>query len=218
MKTIYIIVSTLLTCALLAFIGHNFEVNYVIKTGFKMGFFLLNIWVFIMLFKSFHFKDPINIHKMAKKEWMRLLVLGIVSASIVLIAYIFLQPFLDMNKIKADLVDRLGITPVGFIFVGLYVSFGNSFLEEYFFRGYIFFNLPRKWGYMYSPLIFSAYHIPMIMLWFSPILIFVCFIGLWVIGLVFHKVNEKNKTIWASWIIHICADIMIILIGCTLFY
>ncbi|WP_369126507.1 CPBP family glutamic-type intramembrane protease [Virgibacillus profundi] len=71
---------------------------------------------------------------------------------------------------------------------------------------------------MYSPLLFAIYHIPMIMLWFGPMLILLCFVGLWIIGLVFHKVNEKNRTIWSSWIIHICADIMIIVIGFTIFY
>lgn len=218
MKKLYIIVSTLLTCALLAFMEHKIEINYALKTGFKIGFFLIVIWIYIVLFRDYSFKTSINVHKLKRKEWIRVVVLGIAAAIFVLVAYLFLGPFLDMNKIKEDLVDRLGITQIGFIFVGLYVSFGNSFLEEYFFRGFIFFNLPRKWGYIFSPLLFSSYHIPMIMLWFSPSLIVVCFIGLWIIGLVFIKVNETNKTIWASWIIHICADIMIILIGCTLFY
>lgn len=92
-----------------------------------------------------------------------------------------------MNAVKRDLTGRLGISADVFIFVGLYISLGNSFLEEYYFRGFIFFNLPRKMGYMYSPLLFSAYHIPMIMMWFSPLLIGLCFVGLWVIGLVFLK-------------------------------
>ncbi|WP_352418238.1 CPBP family glutamic-type intramembrane protease [Proteiniborus sp.] len=30
------------------------------------------------------------------------------------------------------------ITPVNFIYVSLYITFGNSFLEEIFFRGFIF--------------------------------------------------------------------------------
>ncbi|MFZ3577757.1 CPBP family intramembrane glutamic endopeptidase [Virgibacillus sp. DJP39] len=218
MKSFYIVISSLLVCSLLAFIEHGIEINYLIKTGFKIGLFFLVIWTYIQLFKDFRFKHPVSIHKMVKKEWIRVIALGVSSAVIVLLAYILLQPVLDMAKIKEDLVERLGITKTGFLFVGLYISLGNSFLEEYFFRGFIFFNLPRRLGYIYSPLLFSAYHIPMIMLWFSSVLIIVCFIGLWLVGLLFHKVNEKNGTIWASWVIHICADIIIILIGTTLFY
>jgi uncharacterized protein len=125
---------------------------------------------------------------------------------------------ISLDTIKNDITQRLGISATTYIFVGLYVTFGNSFLEEYFFRGFIFFNLPKRLGYIYSPLLFAAYHIPMIALWFSPLIMGLCFLGLWIIGLIFHKVNERSQAIWASWMIHICADIMIILIGLTLFY
>lgn len=214
----FIIISTLITCAILAFIEHGLEINYVIKTAAKICLFFITIWIYIKIFKDFRFRDVLLIHKMEKKDWIRLAVLGLSSAGIVLIAYLALQPFFDAAVIKEDLTNRLGINATGFVFVGLYISLGNSFLEEYFFRGFIFYNLPKKLGYVYSPVLFASYHIPMIMLWFSPVLILFCFIGLWVIGFVFHRVNEKNKTIWSSWIIHICADIMIIAIGLTIFF
>ncbi|OZU90189.1 hypothetical protein CIL03_03335 [Virgibacillus indicus] len=214
----FIIISTLIACAILAFIEHGLEINYVIKTAAKICLFFITIWIYIKIFKDFRFRDVLLIHKMEKKDWIRLAVLGLSSAGIVLIAYLALQPFFDAAVIKEDLTNRLGINATGFVFVGLYISLGNSFLEEYFFRGFIFYNLPKKLGYIYSPVLFASYHIPMIMLWFSPVLILVCFIGLWIIGLVFHMVNEKNKTIWSSWIIHIFADIMIIAIGLTIFF
>ncbi|MEN2766319.1 CPBP family intramembrane glutamic endopeptidase [Ornithinibacillus xuwenensis] len=217
-KTLYIVLSTIVTCGLLAFIEHGIEINYLIKTGLKILLFFITIWIYKRVFQDFQFKNPINLAKMTKHEWRRVILLGIASASIVLIAYLIFLPFIDLNAIKTDLTDRLGITTATYIIVGLYITFGNSLLEEYFFRGFIFFNLPKKVGYIYSPLLFASYHIPMIMLWFDPLIIGLCFIGLWVIGLVFHKVNERNQTIWASWMIHICADIMIIIIGLTLFY
>ncbi|MFS0672559.1 CPBP family intramembrane glutamic endopeptidase [Ornithinibacillus sp. 179-J 7C1 HS] len=217
-KHYYIIISTLITCGLLAFIEHGLEINYLIKTGLKIILFFLTIWSYIILFSDFRFKDPVNLEKITFNEWKRIILLGLSSATVVLIAYLICLPFIDLSAIKSDLTDRLGITTTTYIIVGIYVTFGNSFLEEYFFRGFIFFNLPKKIGYMYSPLLFASYHIPMIAFWFSPTLIAICFVGLWIIGLVFHKVNERNRTIWASWMIHICADIMIILIGLTLFY
>ena len=217
-KHYYIIISTLITCGLLAFIEHGLEINYLIKTGLKIILFFLTIWSYIILFSDFRFKDPVNLEKITFNEWKRIILLGLSSATVVLIAYLICLPFIDLSAIKSDLTDRLGITTTTYIIVGIYVTFGNSFLEEYFFRGFIFFNLPKKIGYMYSPLLFASYHIPLIAFWFSPTLIAICFVGLWIIGLVFHKVNERNRTIWASWMIHICADIMIILIGLTLFY
>ena len=217
-KSTFIIISTLITCSLLAFIEHGIEINYLVKTGLKILLFFLAIWIYILFFKSYKFRDVISIEKITVKEWKRIVILGFSSVAVVLIAYLIFLPLINLDAIKHDLTDRLGINATTYIIVGLYVTFGNSFLEEYFFRGFIFFNLPKKIGYFYSPILFAAYHIPMIMLWFSPLIIGLCFLGLWIIGLVFHKVNERNQTIWASWMIHICADIMIILIGMTLFY
>ncbi|WP_026907615.1 CPBP family intramembrane glutamic endopeptidase [Paucisalibacillus globulus] len=217
-KSTFIILSSLITCGLLAFIEHGIEINYLIKTGLKILLFFLTVWFYIRVYKDFRFKDVISLEKITVKEWKRIVILGLSSAAIVLIAYLLFLPLINLDAIKNDLTDRLGINATTYILVGLYITFGNSFLEEYFFRGFIFFNLPKRVGYIYSPLLFATYHIPMIMLWFSPFIILLCFIGLWVIGLVFHKVNEKNQTIWASWMIHICADIMIILIGLSLFY
>ncbi|WP_052360677.1 CPBP family intramembrane glutamic endopeptidase [Oceanobacillus manasiensis] len=214
----YILLSTLFTCGLLAFIEHGLEINYVIKTICKVSFFFLVVWTYKMIFKDFRFKDVLALSKLGKRDWLKVTLLGLSSAGIVLTAYLLFLPYIDLSLIQQDLTERLGITAAGFIFVGIYISFGNSLLEEYFFRGFIFFKLPRKWGYVYSPLLFAAYHIPMIMLWFTAEIVLLCFFGLWLIGLVFHIVNEKNRTIWASWIIHICADIMIIIIGLRLFY
>ncbi|WP_052345774.1 CPBP family intramembrane glutamic endopeptidase [Paucisalibacillus sp. EB02] len=217
-KSIYIIISTIITCGFLALIEHGIEINYLIKTALKIFLFYLNIRIYILIFKDFRFRDVISIEKLTFNDWKRIVILGLSSAAIVLIAYLIFLPLINLDAIKTDLTQRLGISATTYFFVGLYVTFGNSFLEEYFFRGFIFFNLPKKVGYIYSPLLFAAYHIPMIALWFSPLIIGLCFFGLWIIGLVFHKVNERNQTIWTSWMIHICADIMIILIGLTLFY
>src|SRR5690606_21130601 len=217
-KSIFIILSTIITCGLLAFIEHGIEINYLIKTILKIGLFYLTIRVYIRIFKDYRFRDVISIERISFNEWKRIVILGFTSATIVLIAYLIFLPLISLDTIKNDLTERLGISATTYIFVGLYVTFGNSFLEEYFFRGFIFFNLPKKLGYIYSPILFAAYHAPMIALWFSPLIMGLCFLGLWIIGLIFHKVNERNQTIWSSWMIHICADIMIILIGLTLFY
>lgn len=218
MKKVYILLSTFVTCAVLAIIEHGVEINYVIKTLCKISFFFLVVWSYKKIFKDFRFRDILSFSKLGRREWIKVMLLGLLSAGVVLGAYLLFLPYIDLNLIHQDLTERLGITALGFIFVGIYISFGNSLLEEYFFRGFIFFNLPRKWGYIYSPLLFASYHIPMIILWFTVDIILICFIGLWIIGVVFHLVNEKNRTIWASWIIHICADIMIIMIGLNVFY
>jgi len=49
-KICFLIISTLMTCGLLAFIEHGIDINYVIKTLAKVFFFLLNIWIYILIF------------------------------------------------------------------------------------------------------------------------------------------------------------------------
>lgn len=217
-RTVFILVNTFVICCILAFIEHGLEINYLIKTGFKISLFIVSVLIYIKLFKNFRFRDVLSVKKITNREWIRIILLGLSSALIILVAYLICLPYIALDQVMNDLTERLGITATTYIIVGVYITFGNSFLEEFFFRGFIFFNLPRKLAYLFSPLLFAAYHIPMIMLWFSPLIIVICFIGLWLIGVIFHLVNEKNGTIWASWIIHICADVMIILIGLTLFY
>lgn len=217
-KYYFIVISTLLTCVFLALFEHMVDINYAIKTAAKICLFFLNVWIYIKLFNDFKFGTVFNTSQMNKGEWFRIIGLGVMSASIILIAYVTLKQFIDLTSIKNDLTERLGISASSFIFVGLYITFGNSLLEEYFFRGFIYANLPKKVAYTFSPLLFAFYHIPMIILWFNIVLIILCFIGLWIIGIIFLKVNEATETIWPSWIIHICADIMIILIGFNLFY
>jgi len=45
-----------------------------------------------------------------------------------------------------------------------------------------------------------------------------CLIALFVTGLILNELNRKQKTIYASWVVHIMADIGIMIIGFILFY
>ena len=99
-KIQFIVVSTLVVCGVLAFIEHGLQINYIIKTGLKITLFFLNIWLYILVFKDFKFKDALKINKMKKKAWLRLLLLGACSEIVVLVAYVSLQPFLISPKYK----------------------------------------------------------------------------------------------------------------------
>ena len=61
----------------------------------------------------------------------------------------------------------MGITLDNFIYVTIYISFLNSFLEEFFYRGYAFITLKkhlnRKISYIFSASLFAIYHIGMIL-------------------------------------------------------
>ncbi len=59
--------------------------------------------------------------------------------------------------------------------------FGNSLIEEYFFRGVIFRSLFERlpvFAYIISSLLFSLYHLAIFGTWFSGYILFLALFGL----------------------------------------
>ena len=74
----------------------------------------------------------------------------------------------------SSLSENIGVKSSNFIFVAIYISFANSLLEEFFFRGFAFLKLKevssRKFAYIFSALAFSIYHLAMMIGWFDIVL------------------------------------------------
>jgi len=105
--------------------------------------------------------------------------------------------------------------------VAIYISLINSLLEEFFFRGLGFLTLKkmtsRKFAYLFSAATFSLYHIAIMTSWFAPFLFIVLILSLFVAGIFFNWLNEKNHNIYSSWIVHMGANFAINTIGFILF-
>ena len=115
----------------------------------------------------------------------------------------------------------MGITSDNFIYVSLYISLMNSFLEEFFFRGYGFITLKkytgRRFAYIFSSLIFAAYHVGMLIGMFDLGTLALLLFGLIVGGCIFNYLNEKNNNIYPSWFVHMFANFAINTVGFILF-
>lgn len=101
--------------------------------------------------------------------------LGLVSMVVIGVTYILLRDMIDWSAIRSSMESR-GITETTFVIVFLYIMFGNSLLEEYFFRGIVHYNMSsisRVGAYILSALMFSLYHITIFGTWFSG----------WILGL-----------------------------------
>lgn len=128
-------------------------------------------------------------------------------------AYLLIGGLFDFSQITANMEKSMGITKDNFLFVALYISFVNSFLEEFFFRGFACLKLQqyvsRKAAYAFSSISFSAYHIAMMWEAFEPPLVaFACF-GLIIGGCLFNFFNEKYGNLYISWLIHMGANFAI---------
>ena len=69
--------------------------------------------------------------------------------------------------------------------------------------------LSKKTAYIFSSVAFAVYHIAMIGPSFPLPLLILALFGLAVGGFIFDLVDDKNKNIYNSWIIHMFADFAI---------
>ncbi len=103
------------------------------------------------------------------------------------------------------------------ILAAVYTIFVNSLIEEYFFRGFIFQGLLKKgWNkraFIISSSAFAIYHVSVFKAWFGIGLMMVMLLGLFAGGLIFAYFVKKTKSLFASWFIHISADLALIVFG-----
>ncbi|MFC5605112.1 CPBP family intramembrane glutamic endopeptidase [Sporosarcina koreensis] len=204
----------ILSILLLLWIEQSVGVTYGVKTVAKVILFLA---IPLMLFRATRF--PFLRFRKADRKSIRLaFILGISIMALIIGAFLLLQPHIDIASLRDDLLQS-GITPAVFPFIALYILLGNSVIEEFFFRGL----LPSLFGeskirFILPPFFFSIYHIAIFLPWFTLPILLLAVGGLWAGGLIFQLVNEKCRTILPSWIIHMFADLGILLIGVYILY
>ncbi len=140
---------------------------------------------------------------------------GILSVFIITSAYYFLRETIDWQAIQISANAR-GVNETTFLLAFAYIMFGNSLVEEYFFRGVVFRNawdMSAIFAYILSALMFSLYHITIFGTWFSGFVLWLALFGLFVGGLFFAWLYKKTGGIWWAWIFHIFADLTILWIG-----
>ena len=137
------------------------------------------------------------------------------------VCYFLLKDVFDFSAVTTTLTANIGVNGKNFIFVSLYISFINSLLEEFFFRGFAFLTLKKRasrfYAYCFSALIFALYHVAMMIGWFSWEVFAIILLGLFVGGLLFNVLNEKSNTIYPSWFVHMFANFAINTVGFILF-
>lgn len=136
-------------------------------------------------------------------------------------AYWLLGGFFDFSAVTGQLEANMGVTGRNFWLVSLYIACVNSFLEEFFFRGFGFLSLQKSLGQkpacLFSALAFALYHISIMASWFSLPLFLLLLAGLTVAGLLFNWLDAQTDSLYPSWLVHICANLAINTIGFLLF-
>lgn len=210
-KSIYLILMVIICCTLMAIVETIIEPVYFIKSLIKIILFFIIPFIIMKKLNNNIFSNL----KLNKRSIKHLLILGILIYWIIMIAYFITRNIFDYPKLVESLVSDQYVTRNSFIWVSIYISFINSFLEEFLFRFISFIKLlkytKRIYAYLFSSMIFAIYHIAMIEA-FPPVLTILCIIGLAVGGCIFNFVDEKNNNIYNSWIVHMFADFAIMTI------
>jgi membrane protease YdiL (CAAX protease family) len=134
------------------------------------------------------------------------------SLLIIILAFFLFKSTIDFPTIALAL-EKINVTKSTYLFVALAIILINPFLEEYFWRGFIYRSFE---GYRFSFLtgiLFALHHVMIISSWFNLWQFLLVTLFLSFVGIYFNHIYKKTGSIYSSLIIHTTADIIIVLIG-----
>ena len=218
MKKLHIPILVIIACIVMGIVDAVIQPGYAIKSAIKIVMFLLIPIVYGLFLKEFNLTKLI---KPDKKGFAIALGLGFLVYTVVLGAYWIFKGVFDFSALTTSLNETTGVNKTNFVWVAIYISFVNSLLEEFFFRGFSFISLKkltsRRFAYIFSSMSFALYHIAMMIGWFGLPVILISLAGLFAGGMIFNRFDEKNENIYLSWLIHMFANFATNTIGFILF-
>jgi len=150
-----------------------------------------------------------------KKETIKFAILGSLGAIIIILGAFFVFNgfgLIDFELMKLSLA-KINVTSLTYPFVALAIVLINPFLEEYFWRGFVFREFNKYSTGYWTGILFAIHHTIMILSWFNwwQLIIIPVFLG--IVGIGFNWAYKKTESIYAMWIVHTVADLVIVSIG-----
>lgn len=216
-KSLLIGLSVAAACICMGIVDAVIQPGYVVKSIIKMALFLGLPMFYVLLSGDRTLRRVIMPDK---KGILLATVVGGAIYAVILAAYFIFRNVFDFSALTSSLTSTTGVNKGNFLWVALYISFANSLLEEFFFRGYAFLNLQqagRRFAYVFSAATFALYHIAMMIGWFDSGVFALALAGLFAGGLIFNWFDEKFGNIYMSWLVHMFANFATNTIGFMLF-
>lgn len=214
-KTFVPLVLISLCCVAMLLVDGIWQPSYWVKSGIKIVLFLAVPLLYQTAVRDSSLRQ---VFRPSKQGLRRALGLGGAVYVLILGAYFLLRNHLDFSPILDNLPD--GVTKATFPLVALYISFINSLLEEFFFRGFAFLSLRQRMrgASFFSAVAFALYHTAMMLGWFPPVVFALALGGLTVGGLLFNWLDKHDGTLYTGWLVHMFANFAINTVGMILFY
>lgn len=148
--------------------------------------------------------------------------LGVGVITVIWGSYFVLGSLVDLSAVTGELDAKMNINESNFIATALYIATCNSFLEEFFFRGFLFFRLkecvPLWVAHLLSATLFSLYHVAIMVTWFQWWVFLLCMVALVIGGVIFNLLDDGTYSLYPSWLTHACANLALNTIGLILFF
>ena len=195
-RVAYIVVSVVICSIVMSIVDGVIQPDYVTKSAVKICLFLAAPLSYYLINRS---KLPFfkSIFLPKKRDIAVALGLGVLVYGFILGGYFLLREVINFSSIALGLDDRTGINADNLIYVALYMSFINSFLEELLFRGFAFISLKREtsrgFAYIFSALMFAVYHSGVTAGWFNIGIFLLTLAGLMAAGVIFSFLDEKSE-------------------------
>lgn len=217
-KALPIIAVVVFSCIVMAVVDGVLASNYFVKSAIKLVLFLALPIAFSCIYRDVDLK---SLFKTEKKYVFTALFLGVGVFAVIFLGYMLLSNVFDFSGITGALTGNIGVNRDNFVIVSIYISFVNSLLEEFFFRGFAFLTLSKasnaRFAHIFSALLFALYHVAMMIGWFDIGVFAIVLVGLFAGGIIFNLLNSKSGSIYPSWLTHMFANFAINTIGFMLF-
>lgn len=213
--------SMILAVFIMYMIERFLQPGYFIKSIIKIIVFTGTIYIVNRFFLDIHLESFFEALGIRKIKTMKIcIILAFLTYFTIIFGYYMIRNYIDAAQITNNLLAKENIDQSNFVYVTLYISFVNSFLEEAFFRGFAFLKVKqlgyRKYGYFMSAFMFAIYHIGIMTSWFDPIIFILLIFLLFIAGIILNYLCERSESFLASWLIHIAANLGINTIGFVL--
>ncbi|MDO4608765.1 MAG: CPBP family intramembrane metalloprotease, partial [Clostridia bacterium] len=127
-QSIFIIISVTVLSVVMNIVDLFIKPQYFVKSIIKIMLFLVVPIIYFLINRQDlpRFK---RLFKPNKKSVLQSLILGLICYGGIVDGYLLLKDFIDFSNITKSLTADIGVNSGNFVFVALYISFVNSFLE-----------------------------------------------------------------------------------------
>ncbi|MEY8383103.1 CPBP family intramembrane glutamic endopeptidase [Christensenellaceae bacterium 44-20] len=214
-RSVWLIIAMVCSgCLIMAIVDAVIVPSYTVKSLIKLALFL----AFPLAYSLTRHRAPLRslFRVQSRRNLTEPLFLGLAVYGVIIGGFLLGRQLIDWSAVSSSLQN----SQENIFLMGAYISLVNSLLEEFFFRGFAFLMLKEiagpKLAYLFSAGIFSLYHIAIMHSWFSPLVFALMLVSLFFAGLLFNWLNERYQNLYASWMVHMFANLAINTVGLLL--